>query len=69
MAGKIPYLAYNEGGGDVCFRSLLTPHSARTNVRAVPYVILVFQYSYHRQSSKCTCSVGDVENNRVDADK
>ncbi|MCE2718510.1 MAG: hypothetical protein LW708_06735 [Anabaena sp. 49628_E55] len=38
MTGKITYLAYNRSGGDKCFRSLLTPHSARTIVRAVPYV-------------------------------
>ncbi|BAZ84650.1 hypothetical protein NIES806_08410 [Dolichospermum compactum NIES-806] len=37
MTGKITYLAYNRDGGDKSFRSLLTPHSARTNVRAVPY--------------------------------
>ena len=38
MTGKITYLAYNRSGGDKCFRSLLTPHSARTIVRAVPYI-------------------------------
>ena len=38
MTGKITYLAYNRDGGDECFRSLLTPHSARTIVRAVPYI-------------------------------
>ncbi|MFM7407663.1 MAG: hypothetical protein ACKO3K_13650 [Cuspidothrix sp.] len=35
--GKIQYLAYNRDGGDARFRSLLTPHSARTNLRAVPF--------------------------------
>jgi hypothetical protein len=30
-------VAYNRYSGDACFRSLLTPHSARTTVRAVPY--------------------------------
>ncbi len=38
IAGKILYVAYNRDSGDACFRSLLTPHSARTTVRAVPYV-------------------------------
>ncbi|NWF59841.1 MAG: hypothetical protein HXY43_11270 [Fischerella sp.] len=38
FTGKITYVAYNRNSGDACFRSLLTPHSARTAVRAVPYV-------------------------------
>ncbi|WP_154655919.1 hypothetical protein [Fortiea contorta] len=38
IAGKIRYVAYNGNSGDACFRSLLTPHSARTTVRAVPFV-------------------------------
>jgi hypothetical protein len=38
MAGKIKAVAYNIRSGDICFRSLLTPHSARTTVRAVPFI-------------------------------
>ena len=38
ITGKIPSVAYNRNSGDACFRSLLTPHSARTIVRAVPYI-------------------------------
>jgi hypothetical protein len=36
--GKLASVAYNRNSGDACFRSLLTPHSARTEVRALPYV-------------------------------
>ena len=45
MAGKIAYVAYNRDSGDACFRSLLTPHSARTIVRAVPYVLEIFSHA------------------------
>jgi len=38
MTGKTKAVAYNKESGDACFRSLLTPHSARTTVRAVPYI-------------------------------
>ena len=57
--GKIPYVAYNENSGDKCFRSLLTPHSARTYVRAVPsrkcsrmFVIASFYLDWAMKSSQ-----------------
>ena len=37
MAGKKESVVYNEMSGDASFRSLLTPHSAWTFVRAVSY--------------------------------
>ena len=48
MTGKISYVAYNRDSGDACFRSLLTPHSARTTVRAVPYINIQIQTSKYK---------------------